>query len=204
MYKYCDYELNYITVKLLICETKDLSTAYKAIISQKGTVNTSFCRQVVDDLCNFEQLYKCKLTHIIIIGDSLDRRAYIYLKSLQESGPFKNTDFEFSDKQFPNPGLKLYFYVDGKIHYIGVKDAEYEKGDYFSIEELKEDMHALYPDIPKSQLVPFYVRNWVPFTDIPDYVENAYDKYLDIISEKDEESYDYKIKVKPNSSRTYY
>ena len=203
MYTYHDYKIVYINVDFLYCETEDLSTAYKAVIIQKGTVNTNYCKQVLEDLCNLERIHKCKLEAVKIIGDALDRRAYLYIKMLQESTIFPETEFEFTDKKFPKPGLKLYFYVNGKILYIDVADEEYQKGDYFTVEELKNDMSTLYPDVPKSQLVPFYVRDWVPFTNIPDYVEEAYDKYLDIISESGEESFDYTIRIKPNGTRAY-
>ena len=198
-----DVELFYITAEHLISKTDDLSTAYKAIIKHKGNVNTSIIKKIIYDIYTLKTECKCKLKDVTIIGDSIDRRAFVFLEKYRKAKLFRIVHFEFSDSIFPNPGLKLYFYVNGKIEYIGVDDAEYKNGDYFEIDELKEDMHQLYPDVPDSELIPFYVRNWVIFITVPSRVESAYAEYLDVISELRKEEYDYVIKVRPNGTREY-
>lgn len=200
---YQQFESTYITIDLLFCKSEDLSTAYKAYINYRGHVNTNFIKKVICDLDSLKSLYKCPLTFVRIYGDSIDRRAYNFMKKYRNEGPFEHFEFVFSDKNFPKPGLKMYFYVNGKINYIGVDDTEYAKGDYFEIDELKEDMRELYPDIPNSELVPFYVRKWVIFSSVQSNVETAYAEYLDVISELGKEKYDYIVKARPNGTREY-
>lgn len=198
-----DGELYYIKAEHLISRTDDLSSAYKVIIRHKGNVNTNVIKRIITDLYTLKTEYKCKLKYVTIIGDSIDRRAFVFMQECRKNKFFKMIDFEFSDTAFPKRGLKLYFYVNGKIEYIGVDDAEYKKGDYFEISELKEDIYQLYPDIPKSELIPFYVRNWVIFSPVPLCVESAYSEYLDVISESNEENCAYIITLKPNGKRKY-
>ena len=198
-----DGELYYIKAEHLISRTDDLSSAYKVIIRHKGNVNTNVIKRIITDLYTLKTEYKCKLKYVTIIGDSIDRRAFVFMQECRKNKLFKMIDFEFSDTAFPKRGLKLYFYVNGKIEYIGVDDAEYKKGDYFEISELKDDIYQLYPDVTDSELIPFYVRNWVIFITVPSCVESAYAEYLDVISELRKEEYDYVIKVRPNGTREY-
>lgn len=147
---------------------------------------------------------RCQLKKVHIRGDSIDRCAFLFLRKCKERGMVWDFTFEFSDAQFPKPGLKLYFYVNGKIKYIGVDDVEYRKGDYFETDELKEDMRKLYPGVSDSKLIPFYVRNWVIFSSVPSDVEAAFAEYLDVISESGgKEKYAFVIKVRPNGTRAY-
>lgn len=196
-------DLFYITAEHLISKTDDLSTAYKAVIRHEGNLNTIDIKKIIIDINTLHTEGKCKLKDVTIIGDSIDRRAFVFLEKCRKAKLFRNVHFEFSDSIFPNSGLKLYFYVNGKIEYIGVDDAEYKKGDYFEIAELKEDMHQLYPDVPDSELIPFYVRNWVIFITVPSRVEEAYSEYLDVISELGEEKYHYRITIRPNGTKEY-
>lgn len=198
-----DVELYYIKAEHLVSRTDDLSSAYKVVIRHKGNVNTNVIKKIIKDLYTLKTEYKCKPKYVTIIGDSIDRRAFVFMEECRKNKLFKMIEFEFKDKVFPRPGLKMYFYVNGKIEYIGVNNAEYKKGDYFEIEELKEDMCQLYPDVPDSELIPFYVRNWVIFNHVPLRVESAYSDYLDVISESIEENYAYIITLKPNGKRKY-
>ena len=201
---YRNIELIHTTVDFLHCESDDLSTAYKASFRCKGNVNTNYIKKIIQDLKDMEICERWQLKKVHIRGDSIDRRAFLFLRKCKEKGLFEDFIFEFSDAQFPKPGLKLYFYVNGKIKYIGVDDAEYRKGDYFEIDELKEDMRKLYPGISDSKLVPFYVRNWVIFSSVPSDVEAAFAEYLDVISESGgKEKYAFVIKVRPNGTREY-
>lgn len=200
---YDDIKISYITIEHLFCKSDDLSTAYKVVIRHKGNLNTSDIKKIIIDINTLQTECKCKLKNVIIVGDSLDRRAYLFMKKYQKNKLVKILNFEFFDQAIPKRGLKLYFYVKGKIEYIGVDDVEYKKGDYFEISELKEDMYQLYPDVPGSELIPFYVRNWVIFNIVPSRVEEAYSEYLDVISELGEEKYHYIITIRPNGTKEY-
>ena len=80
---YQQFESTYITIDLLFCKSEDLSTAYKAYINYRGHVNTNFIKKVICDLDSLKSLYKCPLTFVRIYGDSIDRRAYNFIKNTE-------------------------------------------------------------------------------------------------------------------------
>lgn len=205
MYTFYNYKTpDSLNIDMIFCEEKDMSTAYKVIVTRER-VQSLFIAALVRELEAIQREYECDIKEVVIVADSITQRAYDYLKMFEE---YK---FEYSDKNAPDRylGLDLWFYFRGEIFPVYT-----EVEHVYSESELKYDIVDFFPEYNPDdfnedldyECYAFYTRKGVLFSDIPDYVKDSYQDYCFETKYTGIEPLDYALELalKADGTRGYY